>query len=196
MKKLFSVFLALTLLLSASAVVLADDTTNSGDSGKTRATVNVRQEVKQEVKSDLQNVRQQTCETRMETIRTRSNSLSDRAQKMEEGFGSIASRVEEFYTSKLVPAGATVSNYDSLVAAISTKKDAVDSALADAKSKTQDFDCGDVTTAKTRVNEYRTAMQKVIAALKEYRTAVKNLIVAVRTAAGTVKPSPSPSPES
>ena len=34
--------------------------------------------------------------------------------------------------------------------------------------------------------------KKVIGALKEYKTSVKNLIVAVRTAAGKVKPSPSP----
>lgn len=186
MKKYLSVFLAISVIFLASASTVSADDSRPGDKMGPKAAI------KQEVKSGIKDLRTKSCETRMETIGNRSNFLYQRAQKMEEKFSSIATRVEEFYTSKLVPGGVTVSNYDSLVEAISTKKEAVDTALAEAKDKTTNFDCNDLSTAKTRVTEYRQAMQKVIAALKEYKTAIKNLIVAVRTAAKELKPSPSP----
>lgn len=199
LKKLSVLAIVLSLLLFTPVAVLADDNTeNSRPSNGLMVRDSVRQEVKQEAKSDIQNVRQKTCETRMETIRNRSGSLSDRAGKMEDNFSSISARVEEFYTSKLVPAGITVSNYDSLVSDISAKKDAVDAALTEANGEAKNFGCDDLTVVKTNVDSYRTSMQKVIAALKEYRTSIKNLIVAVRTAAASLRPSPvaSPSPES
>lgn len=189
MKKFTAAFLIASIVFFTSVpAVLADNDLRPGDGER----MGVRNTIKQEVKSEVKDLRTKSCEARMETIVNRSNSLTQRAQKMEEKFASIASRVEEFYTNKLVPAGITVSNYDSLVAEISTKKDAVDTALSEAKDKALDSDCSDVSTAKGRIGEYRQAMIKVIRALKEYRTAIKNLIVAVRTAAKDLKPSPSP----
>lgn len=189
MKKAATLILVFALLILVSSSVHAEDK-NSGASGKP----SVKSMVRQEIKGDIKDLRSKSCEVRMDNIKNRSESLSERAQKMEDNFGALALKVENYYTTKLVPAGVSVSNYDSLVSDIATKKAAVDAALAEAKSKTASFDCTDITTAKTNVSEYRTAMQKVIAALKEYKTSIKNLIVAVRTAAGKV-PKPSSSPK-
>lgn len=188
MKKAAALILVFVFLLLVPSSVSAEDK-NSGASGRP----SVKSMVRQEIKGDIKDLRAKSCEVRMDNIKKRSESLAERAEKMENNFGALAVRVQEYYTTKLVPAGVSVSNYDALVSDIATKKAAVDIAIAEAKSKTTSFDCTDVSTAKTRVSEYRVAMQKVIAALKEYKTSVKNLIVAVRTAAGkVVKPSPSP----
>lgn len=193
MKKTAIVALSLGLLLFSPSLVLAS---NDNDSSKSYGRgESVRENVKKEFKSDLSDLRKKSCESRMENIKNRSNSLLERSSKMLEKFGSIATRVQDFYTNKVVPAGGTVSNYDALVSDIAAKKVAVEAALSDAKRKAQGFDCSDPSSAKTRVSEYRLAMQNVIKALKDYKTSVKNLIVAVRTAAKVVKPSPSPSPE-
>lgn len=186
MKKAAIAALALSLLLLTPSLAMADDNTNAS------STPSFRAEVKSDIRGDVNSLRQKSCDARMNTIKTRSESLTNRAQRMENTFADIAKRVEDYYTGKLVPAGITVSNYDSLVSDIAAKKAVVDTTLADANSKASSFSCADLTAVKAEVTAYRVAMQKVITALKDYRTSIKNLIVAVRGAAGQLKPSPSP----
>ena len=189
MKKAAVILTSLTILLLTPTLVLAQ-----GDRTESERP-SVRSIFKREVNTQVRKVSERSCEVRLDGVKRRSGQLTERAQKMIENFAALAERVKSFYTGKLVPAGVTVSNYDALVSEINTKKAAVDSALAEAKNISDSFDCTDTATAKTKVGEYRTAMQKVIAALKEYKTSIKNLIVAVRTAAGSLKASPSPSSE-
>ena len=99
---------------------------------------------------------------------------------MLEKFTVHAQRVEEFYTTKVVPGGKTVANYDNLVSDIQAKKTAVQTALAQAQSSLSSFDCTG-NDPKGQLTQYKNDMLAVKSALKDYRTSIKNLIVAIRS---------------
>lgn len=123
------------------------------------------------------------CQAREASIKTRMTQLTELTTKMETKFDSIATRVKDYYTNKVVPSGKTVSNYNTLVAAIATQKTAVGTALATAQTDANAFSCTS-TTPKTQVTKFREDMQAVKQALKTYRTSIKNLIVAVHSVTG------------
>lgn len=134
------------------------------------------------------------CREKSQGITKRSEQLADRAAKMQETFGAIAKRVQEYYTSKLQPSGVTINNYDSLAADIDAKKAAANAAVEKAKASATAFSCE--ANPKERLATYRTDMKATIAALQEYRKSVRNLLVAVRTSngprSGGTATSPSP----
>lgn len=136
------------------------------------------------------------CQARENAIKKRSEHLGKLASTMEKKFTAIAQRVEEYYTTKAVPGGKTIANYDSLVSDIQTKKTAVQTALTQAQTDAGGFSCtGD--NPKGQLTQFKGGMKAVIKALKDYRTSIKNLIVAVRSVTGTTertKPSASPGP--
>lgn len=128
----------------------------------------------------LDEVRLKTCQVREDALKKRSARLIQLVTNMEEKFDSIAQRVKDYYTSKVVPAGKTVASYDSLVSGINTKKAAVQTALTKAQEDLASFSCsGD--DPKGWMRAFREDMQAVKGALKDYRTAIKDLIVAVRS---------------
>lgn len=131
----------------------------------------------------LQDTKLKACQARENGIKQRSTHLTQLATKMETQFDIIASRVEAFYTSKVVSSGKTVANYDTLVSAIQTQKSGVQSALASASAEAVSFNCS-ATDPKGQLTQYRVDMQSVINSLKNYRTSIKNLIVAVHSVAG------------
>lgn len=131
------------------------------------------------------------CQAIESGVKNRMQSLVNLATNMENVFNSIATRAEDYYTNKVLPTGKTVSNYDSLVADISTKKGIADTDLASAQTMVNSFSCtsGD---PKTLLMDFRLDMQKVKTDLKNFRTSIKNLIVAVRTVAPKESPTPTP----
>lgn len=194
-----AIALALLLLLAVPSAVHAEEdetTTRSGES----FVQTVLNRIKERSSLRREKGQETSCAARQDAVVKRSEQLVKRAKNMEDVFSKIAERVKTYYSDKLVPAGITVSNYDTLVAAIDTKKAAVDTALDEASTVSASFDCSDTTKTKTQVTDFRVAMQKVISALKEFKTSVRNLIVAVHTAAGKLesspRPSASPEPES
>ena len=102
---------------------------------------------------------------------------------MQEKFDAIAAKVQDYYTSKLVPAGKTVSNYDALVADIQTKKSAIQTALTKAQTDISGFSCTG-SDPKGLLKKFSEDMKSVKQALNDYRTAIKNLIVAVHSVTG------------
>jgi peptidoglycan hydrolase CwlO-like protein len=145
-------------------------------------------------RNNLTNSSLKSCQAREDSIKTRLSNLIRLATNMQEKFDSIASRVEEYYTTKIVPSGKTVANYDALVADMAAKKSDVQTAITKAQSNVDDFSC-DGDDPRTQMNTFRTDMQAVKQELKDYRTSIKNLIVAVRSVTGkseTEKPSPTP----
>ena len=132
----------------------------------------------------LQDAKLKVCEKMSENITRRSVHLVDLVTRMEKTFTSIAQGVEQYYLTKVVPAGNTLSNYDTLVADIATKQSAVDSMVATAQSGAAAFSCTG-NNPKAQLTQYRTDMQAVIKGLQDYRTSIKNLIVAVRTLKST-----------
>lgn len=135
-----------------------------------------------------------SCQARENAIKTRMNSLINLVDNMETKFSSISARVEDYYTSKVVPSGKSVSNYDTLVSDIQTKKDAVGTSISVAKTDVSNFNCNS-TDPKADLTKFREDMQSVKKALKDYRTAIKKLIVAVRSVVGEEnETSPTPTP--
>lgn len=128
----------------------------------------------------LQDVKLRKCQTLSASITRRSNHLVELVDKMKKVFTSIANGVEQYYLTKVVPTGATLSNYDALVADITTKENVITPLLEAAQADASNFSCTG-NNPKAQLTQYRTDMQAVIRALHDYRTAIKNLIVAVRT---------------
>jgi hypothetical protein len=136
-----------------------------------------------------------SCQARENAITKRMTRLIALVTTMESKFDAITQRVEDYYTSKVVPSGKTVADYDALVTGIQTKKSDVQTALTSAQTNADDFSCTS-DDPKGLLIQFREDMQAVKGALKDYRTAIKNLIVAVHSVTGaTESASPSVSPE-
>lgn len=149
---------------------------------------------KQQAQTRLAEGKLRACQAKEDSIKNRFARLNNLATNMESKFDSIASRVEDYYTTKVVPSGKTVSNYDSLVSDIQTKKVAVQTALTTAQTNSSNFTCtGD--DPKGQLTQFRKDMQDVKSALKEYRISIKNLIVAVHSVKGTTESENAGSPK-
>lgn len=137
-----------------------------------------------------------SCQAKETAVKARMSALVRLATNMEDKFDAIAKRVEDFYTSKVLPSGKSVPNYAALVADIDAKKGIVQTDLTAAQDKVNAFNC---TTDDPRglLTQFRLDMMKVKGDLKAYRTAIKNLIVAVRPLApeATEKPEATKTPE-
>lgn len=135
---------------------------------------------KQNVQTRLQDAKLKACQAREAGITNRSVHLGQLVTTMEVKFDTIATRVEEYYTTKVVPGGKTVANYDSLVADTQTKKATVQVAVTKAQADVAGFSCTGE-NPKGQMMTFRVDMQGVKQALKDYRTSIKDLIVAVRS---------------
>lgn len=143
----------------------------------------------------LEGQRLNFCQDHEDEIDTRLGSLGGLVANMLGKFDAIATRVENFYTSKVEPTHP-ISNYAALVADIASKRAAAVTALTSAQNDINGFTCTS-TNPKGELKLFRTDMQTVKKALHDYRTSIKNLIVAVATAIGETEgtPGPSESPE-
>lgn len=189
--KRFSGLTFLAILISLflfSASVSAEDSTTSSKFEQLKTKIQNRLEVKKEkILAKLDDKKLKVCEVKEKVITTREQHLTRLANNIFDKFDKITARVEEFYKTKLVPQGKTISNYDTLVSDIQTKKTAAQDALNSAKADSVDFSCaGD--DPKGALKTFRSDMQTVKSALKDYRTAIKDLIVAVKGAV----PAPTP----
>lgn len=150
--------------------------------------------IPQQAQTRLTDAKLKACQARENAIKTRSEHLGQLVTTMEEKFDSIAQRVKDYYTEKVVPSGKTVPNYDLLVADIASKKTAVQTVLTKAQNDVAGFSCNGA-DPKGQMVTFREDMQGVIQELKDYRTSIKDLIVAVRSVTRTTeRTNPSSSP--
>lgn len=133
------------------------------------------------------------CQAKENGIKQRSSHLSQMVSTMEEKFDKIATKVEGYYNSKVVPSGKTVSNYNSLVSEIQSKKATVSTALTKAQTDAAAFSCT-ADDPKGQLTQFRVDMQAAKSALKDYRISIKNLIVAVHSIVGETNKSKEASP--
>lgn len=137
--------------------------------------------------------RLQFCENHQDEINNRLTSLGNLVANILGKFDAIAVRVEDYYTNTVEPSGKTVPNYDVLVADITSKKDAVNTALSNVQADINGFSCN-ADNPKAQIRLYRTDMQTVKSALNDYKISIKNLIVAVRSVVGETESTSTPSP--
>ncbi len=155
-----------------------------------------RKEMPEQAKNNLAKSRIESCQAIESAVVTRMTNLVRMAENMIAKFEAISTRVQEYYTTKVVPAGTVVENYDSLVSEVEKKKVDVKSKLDLAKSNSDKFSCEN-DSPKSLLTQFRVDMQSVKKALHEYRTSIKDLIVAVRTVSGDAEkdnPKTSPTP--
>lgn len=126
----------------------------------------------------LNEVRLRACQARENAIQNRMQSLTRLVGTIEKSFDSIAARVEDYYTNRVISSGNTVPNYADLVADIAAKKAVVDTDLPAVQENMNAFGC-DKDDPKGVYNEFRSGMQNIKTDLKNYRTSIRNLIVAV-----------------
>ena len=169
------------LLVPTSTIFAIDKPDNARE---TTGSPDMREQRKQKVQNRLTEVKLKMCQGKETAIKNRATHLGDLANKMIEKFDAITGRVKEYYTSKVIPSGKTLANYDSLVSDIQTKKEAVQTALTQAQTNVSGFSC-DGDAPKEQMTQFREDMQAGKTALKEYRTSIKNLIVAIRSISGT-----------
>lgn len=140
---------------------------------------------KQNAQNKLQEAKLKSCQARENAITNRSVHLGQLVTTMEGNFDAIATRVENYYTTKVLSSGKPVINYNNLVTDIQTKKDAVQTSITKAQAAVAGFSCtGD--DPKGQLTTFRVNMQAVKQALNDYRTSIKNLIVAVHSVTGTL----------
>lgn len=120
------------------------------------------------------------CQNRQKAITNIMARIADRGQKQLTLFSTIATRTETFYTDK----GKTLSNYDALVADVTAKAAAAQTAVDTIKSDSTGFSC-DSSDPKGFVASFKDSLKSEISALQAYRTSVKNLIVGVKSVQST-----------
>lgn len=133
--------------------------------------------------------RYNACQSIQNALKTRSENTARHAQTLMTKFDNIVKRVDEFYKSKNVPAGKTVSNYTQLMTQIETNKGKVNTALEKAKATLASLNCNN--NPRNTMQQFRADMQGVVTALKAYKTSVRNLIVAVHRVTPNVSVTPS-----
>lgn len=128
----------------------------------------------------LSAARLRACQNRQQAITNIMSRIADRGQKQLDLFTTIATRTENFYTSK----GKTLSNYDTLVADVNAQQAAAQSEVTAIRSASTSFSC-DAGNPQGMVQSFKTALKGEISALQAYRTSVKNLIVGVKSVQST-----------
>src|SRR3989338_6406002 len=132
----------------------------------------------------LEEAKLRVCQVREKVITNRSNKMVQHANRLAAVFDSIATRIQKYYLTKLVPQGKTLPNYDALVLDIQTNKNALAPLLAAVQADVTNFKC-DGDDPKGQLDQFKEDMHAVIAGLKTYKRSVRNLIVVVASIRGT-----------
>jgi len=161
----------------------AQDAQNAAQERKDTAQANAA-EKKEAAQTRLADTKLKSCEKRQKTIQNIMARIADRGTKQLDVFNKISERTQAFYVDK----GKTLSNYDALLAEVTTKKAAAEAAVTTIKNSSVEFSC-DGENPKGVVDGFKESLKAEIAALKDYKTAVKNLIVGVKSVQGTTSSS-------
>jgi len=123
------------------------------------------------------------CQVKEKVITNRSNNMVRHANRMVAVFDSIATRIQNYYQTRLVPQGKTLPNYNALILDIQTNKNSLTPLLGAVQTDVTNFKC-DGDDPKGQLDQFREDMHAVIAGLKAYKRSVRNLIVAVASIRG------------
>jgi hypothetical protein len=157
----------------------------TGHSGSNTSSNSSSTTTPQPAKPRLKAPQLKICQNHTTTITTLMTRADTRAQNQITLFTAVASKVENFYTSK----GKTIATYSQLVAVVNADETQATTDLATLKANST-FSC-DSSDPGGAVSTYRTDLQAVQTDTGNLRTAVKNLIMGVAQAEGYTLPEPS-----
>ena len=185
------------LALPAQASVHAQSTGNTstttgqptdpGSQGSSNAPSNTGSSQATNAQTHLATAQLTACKNREAAITNIMTRIDTRAQNQITLFGTIATRVEAFYTKQ----GKTLSNYDQLVAAVNAAQAQANKDFGTLQSNNT-FSCS-ASNPKGMVTAFQSYLKTEITDLQNYRTAVKNLIVGVASVNGVTVSSSSQS---
>lgn len=135
------------------------------------------------LKVRLDEVKLKICQIKEKVIVKRSDKMVEHANRIIAVFDSIVTRVTNYYQSRLVSQGRTLSNYDSLLLTIQSKRNAITPLIEAAQTDAANFKC-DGDDPKGQLEQFKQDIKAVIPGLKAYKIAVRNLIVAVASLTG------------
>lgn len=114
------------------------------------------------------------CQQKEAAITGRSNAAIKQSVVYEQGFSDIAEATQAYYAEDYL----AIASYDGLVADVAAKKSAVDMSLSSAQRDINAFACAS-NNPKAQLAQFKSDMQSAKTALENYRTAIKNLINAL-----------------
>ncbi|KKT38788.1 MAG: hypothetical protein UW26_C0012G0003 [Candidatus Collierbacteria bacterium GW2011_GWF1_44_12] len=121
------------------------------------------------------------CQAREASMGKSITQLNKTTLNMLEVFNKISTRVQYYYVNTAIPAGKTISNYNTLVGEVERNRAAVSTELSAAMANGNDFSCnGD--DPKGLLTQYRAHIRATKESLNAYRTSINKLIVAIRSA--------------
>lgn len=160
-------------------------TTKRASSGKTEGTAHgnsAETTTTADVQQHLTAGKLKFCENHAATITTIMERSSTRAQNQITLFSDIATKVENFYTSK----GKTMATYDQLVATINAAESKANTDFA-ALQGSDSFSCSSNNPGGA-VSTYRANLKTVQVDLQDLQHSIRSLIVAVAQAEGYTLP--------
>lgn len=130
------------------------------------------------------------CQNVQESVSQRNKALVGSATATRDKFGAIALASQEYYSSKVVPAGGVVNDYAKLAANVGAKSLAATTAIETA-AKSTILNCGSA-NPKGEAQEFDAAMRGAKGALSDYRDAINTLIKAILPVSDTTNPGSRP----
>lgn len=156
---------------------------SSSGSGKLHGRANhLLTGLRQKGKEHSETARQKACEQRQANIDKRTANFATAAQRHLGVFNKIFTKVQAFHDKKQL----NVTNYDSLVATVTAKQTAAQTAVDALKALDVNIDCTQTDPATT-VATVKTAVSDARTALKAYRSSIKDLVVALKGASTAPK---------
>lgn len=136
------------------------------------------EEVKRETKVKQAQAKQKICERIREKTKARHEHIKTVAEQIASRIDKRVENAKNFVTEK----NLTIISYDSLLADVKAKKQAVETARSEIIAAVGSFDCGS-DNAKVQQAIVRQKVEAYKVAVKAYRESVKSLLQAVKTAA-------------
>jgi chromosome segregation ATPase len=128
--------------------------------------------------SESEKGKERSCEVLKENLKRQADNTESRVEKFYDQVESIQKRVEDYYTSKLIPAGKTLPNHDTLIKDIQDKKAKVAKAV-EAMQKAVDEVACDIQNPGQSRKAIKEDIKAVVEALQDYKRSLRNFIVAV-----------------